>query len=153
MIDELRFREDEQDGMIRLSPRWPLNWPGQKTSAIPEFCDDSKFGTEILSAARVAIKSQIGNRDYKLVSQSDCVCAFRPYLGGSPMSGGVDKEITYAMSSMKDVLVVHPDEDPQDPAGPLDTYPKVLKFGGREADGLDKMVQHLRKSQTRISRN
>jgi len=121
-IDELRFKPPEeysQDSLLR--PRWQLSF-GPPMAGEVDAISNPFEGYNVLQPGsfRESVARHIEARDYHMVSQANCVAAYRPFYGGplgsgkppaSSPSGGVDKELFYALVESKLIYAVHPPED------------------------------------------
>ena len=120
-IDELRLEETPVKGKDSLRPRWPLTFGPPMVGEVP-LTENPFQGYDALQyhSLRDSIGRHVEERDYRLVAQTYCLAAYRPFYGGplgggarpsdSP-SGGVDKEIMHALQEKKHIYAVHPNED------------------------------------------
>lgn len=79
---------------INIDKRWPIGHHPLLCSNIDDLFPIEIPADEVVEVIQ-DIDNQIQNRDYRLVSQSDAIVAFRPYLGGK-LSTGVFSETQYA---------------------------------------------------------
>jgi len=120
-IDEFRFAESLQPGEPGLRARWPLAlgppMVAEVSLGMNPFEGYNKLQFESL---RLSVARHVQSRDYKLVSQSQCLAAYRPFYGGplgsnappsDKPSGGVDKELMYALAESKRTYAFHPYQD------------------------------------------
>ncbi|HHT9125152.1 MAG TPA: hypothetical protein ACFYD6_04955 [Candidatus Brocadiia bacterium] len=102
-IDELRFGED-----YRLIPR--INFSVSSPMVSPIDDADSKIRPEELKAVKEQINYQIKERDFQLISQSQCTVMWRPLLWNEAHDG-VQQEATYAKAAHKMIFSYHPSLD------------------------------------------
>ena len=122
---------------INIDKRWPIGHH-------PLLCRDVSdlFPIEIMADEIVEvtqdIDNQIQNRDYRLISQSDAIAAYRPNIGGK-LSTGVFSEMQYARDvAFKPCHMYFPEEDGAEESTP---------FKGRGAfyRRVDTMIETLLK--------
>ena len=88
------------------------------------------------------ITKHIEKRDFRMVSQSIVVVAYRPFWGGrADPSGGVDAELKYALTQQKEILAFHPDND-GDPETLFRGFETAIK-----KNSLDEIFAHLKTQQ------
>ena len=122
-IDEFRFVKLDKwvPGMSVLRDRWPMTVGLPMVNETPLTNNPfSGYEKVQLESFMTSVIRHLEARDYQLVSQATALVAYRPFYGGptgthSPPSekpsGGVDKELMYALNESKLIYAVHPDED------------------------------------------
>jgi adenylate kinase len=125
-IDELRFIDSWQPGKPALRPRWPLTLGPPMLEEIPLTTDPFTGYNELqFNSLKSSVERHVEVRDYKMVSQTMCLAAYRPFYGGvlgsnvppsDKPSGGVDKELMYAVAESKLIYAFHPPQDRRDEA-------------------------------------
>lgn len=127
----------EFDITLNYKDRWPINHEPILCENVQSLFPIKIKASEIISVMQ-AIDDQIRSRDYRLISQSDIMVAYRPNLGRR-LSIGVFSEMQYT----RDVLFKHcqmyfPEED-----GEIDESPFQ---GGSEAHGtIEELLENLRR--------
>lgn len=120
-IDELRLCDTLTPDQWSLRPRWPMTLGPPMASEIELTANPFEgYSSVQYESLKESVVSHVESRDYQLVSQSSAVAAYRPFYGGprgsgagpsqSP-SGGVEKELGYALAESKLIYAVHPPED------------------------------------------
>jgi hypothetical protein len=126
----------KKKGSIEKGDRWPIPIGFSMVGD-----DDILFPIELKSSDINEVIEDIDEhvkfRDYRLVSQSDALVAYRPYYG-KRMHEGVKSEIDFATDLMKERYFYFPKED-----GEKNTSP--FKAGGSPYKKLDGLFDALRK--------
>ncbi len=121
-IDELRFDESGN-----LTKRWPVQLESmvkEEISADKKMLEETEIGYSDINELRTMIERQIESRDYRWVSSSNVLVAYRPYWGKA-LSAGVDKEMTQGVRLSKEVFAII---DPEDKEYAMKTGPfEIIK--------------------------
>lgn len=155
-IDELRFPKQWSPNEPPLLQRWPLNIGPPMVNDVPMTQNPfSGYDQLQIDSFKTSVARHIEARDYRMVAQTNVVAAYRPFYGGplgsgvSPSdkpSGGVDKELMFALAENKLVYAVHPEQDQL-------KGPQVFSSGDLAVatQDVDELLAQLKKVQDRRS--
>jgi len=141
-IDEYRaIPPRKKGGKWKHLARWPIE------PIVPCVVAAQDYAPRVwgqLQRLESLISSQIEERDYRLIDQSEVVVAYRPFWGGAEYpSQGVEKEIFHAVMTNKQVYYYDPPEDRSDrKKRPF----KVIEHGIR-CETKDKLYSELARFQ------
>jgi hypothetical protein len=120
-IDELRFNDSWKQGEQALRTRWPMKIGPPLVKEVALTVDPFEgYNNLQFDSFKNSVARSVEARDYQLISQSTILSAYRPFYGGplgsgSPPSdapsGGVDKELMFALEESKLIYAVHPEDD------------------------------------------
>ena len=130
-------KHGKKKGKLEKTDRWPI-----PTGFSMVGDDDIRFPislkTSEIREVLADIDENVKFRDYRLVSQSDSLVAYRPYYG-KQVHEGVKSEIDFAVNLMKERYFYFPSTDGEKNASPF-------KAGGmpyRSKEGLFSSLQKL----------
>lgn len=83
------------------------------------------------------INSNIENRDFRLIDQSNAMVGYRPKWGASRVSTGVKNETEHAIRQHKGVFLVHPSEDGDISEGPFATKGTLYSSVNELLEGVE----------------
>ena len=108
----------ESNVVLEYENRWPINHEPILCKNVKDLFPIEISADEIIEV-RDAIDHQIQSRDYRLISQSNVMVAYRPNIKGK-ISTGVLSEMHYARDvAFKTCYTFFPEEDGKQEASPF----------------------------------